>query len=191
MEGYMFKWLNFIKGWKARFVILDANFLKISKKKGDEKQEIIDLKEAKIVDEKKKKYFLIETSKKKLYFKTENEEYKQSWLLKLIKHKNKIGIEQPPFEKVESPKKDILLNEIEQGRFSMAYKQYKEEINKQNVCVPFDNVIKNLLNIQNLIFELTYCIDDYRVNINQKSLSKDELHKTHDGLINIKNEMKV
>ena len=59
MEGYIFKWLNFIKGWKARFVVIDANLLIISKKKGDEKREVVDLHEAKIVDEKKKNILLI------------------------------------------------------------------------------------------------------------------------------------
>jgi hypothetical protein len=191
MEGYLFKWLNFIKGWKARFIILEDNLLIISKKKGEEKKEIVDLNDAKIIDEKKKKYIFIETSKKKLYFKTDNEEQKQSWLKVLNEHKNKLMNEKYPFEKkTNSPSKRVQEENID-GRFSLAYKTYSQEINKQNASAPLDSVVKNLLNIQNLIFEFTYCIDDYKLNINQKHINKDELFKTYEGLINIKNEMKV
>jgi hypothetical protein len=191
MEGYLFKWLNFIKGWKARFIILEDNLLIISKKKGEEKKEVVDLNDAKIIDEKKKKYFFIETSKKKLYFKTENEDQKQSWLKVLNEHKNKLLNENYPFDKkTNSPSKPVQ-EQVVDGRFSLAYKAYSQEINKQNAAAPLDNIVKNLLNIQNLIFEFTYCIDDYKLNINQKTINKDELFKTHEGLYNIKNEMKV
>ena len=191
MEGYLFKWLSFIKGWKPRFLVLEGKTLKISKKKDDEKHSIIDLNEAKIIDEKKKKYFLIETTKKKLYLKTENEEQKLSWIKKLNEHKGVTNTKKP-FERASSPPKEAVEEEIsEKGRFSMAYKQYSEEINKQNLNLPLDGVIKNLLNIQNLIFELTYCVDDFKANINQKNINKDDLFKTHNELWNIKNELKV
>lgn len=70
MEGYVFKWVNFIKGWKPRYMVLEQESLSYSKNKNEvPKKKKMNLRDIKITDEKKKKHFLIEFQEKKIYFK--------------------------------------------------------------------------------------------------------------------------
>jgi hypothetical protein len=84
MEGYVYKWTNFIRGYKITYLTLDGNKLYYSKNKNEKtKKKIIDLNNAIIIDEKKKN-FTIDTKKKKMYFKTNTENEKKEWIIKLF-----------------------------------------------------------------------------------------------------------
>ena len=80
MEGYVYKWVNFMKGWKPRYIILDekTNTLLYSKHKTDKNIKMVSLKTARIIDEKKKKYFVIEKDNSKFFLRTNTEEEKKS-----------------------------------------------------------------------------------------------------------------
>ena len=174
-------------------MILENNILYCLKNRDDIRNKTIDVIKCKILDEKKKKHFTVETSEKKLYFKTNTEEEKQTWINILLESqiKNDNQVEEHIFEKDKRIEDKVESNFKEKGRFSTAYMLYNDEINKfhGNVINPYDKVIKNLLNIQNLIFELTYSIEDYSNII--KTNNKEELSRFYNDLNNIKNEMKV
>lgn len=85
MEGYVLKWVNFIQGWKLRYLILQDNQLICRTTKEGENKKIINMMTVRVIDEKKKKHFLIEKEDKKMYyFKTNTEEEKKAWIIKLI-----------------------------------------------------------------------------------------------------------
>jgi len=84
MEGYVYKWTNFIRGYKIKYLTLDGNKLFYSKNKNEKtKKKAIDLNNAIIIDEKKKN-FTIDSKKKKMYFKTNTENEKKEWIIKLF-----------------------------------------------------------------------------------------------------------
>lgn len=92
MEGYVFKWVNFIKGWKPRYMVLEQESLSYSKNKNEvPKKKKMNLRDIKITDEKKKKHFLIEFQEKKIYFKTNTDDEKKAWITKILESINNIS----------------------------------------------------------------------------------------------------
>jgi hypothetical protein len=91
MEGYVFKWVNFIKGWKPRYMVLDQECLYYSKNKNEQpKKKKMNLGDLKITDEKKKKHFLIEFQEKKIYIKTNTDDEKKAWIAKFLENINNL-----------------------------------------------------------------------------------------------------
>jgi hypothetical protein len=197
MEGYVFKWINFIKGWKPRFLIIEKNNLYISKRKEDEK-EGIDLKSARVVDEKKKKHFYIETGiNKVIYFKTNTDNEKTLWLnclCEAIETQSKRGVSLC----IEDKKLDetnfdrVSMNGLT-FNFSDQYKTYQSEINKgENETDLYGSCVKNILTMQNLLFEYSYSMEAMNLYIlNKKKKENHPIRKVYDELNNIKYELKV
>jgi hypothetical protein len=196
MEGYVFKWINFIKGWKPRYLQLDKNNLYMSKKKDDQNEQI-ELKTAKIISEKKKKQFCIEIKPNKLiYLKTNTENEKTLWVSALTE-----AIE------IQSKYTEIILedNNVDQSlvsqvsmngltfNFSEQYKTFQNEINKnENETDLYGNCIKNILTMQNLLFEYTHSMEALNLHIFEKNKKKTHpLKNIYDDLNNIKYELKV
>ena len=80
MEGYLYKWTNFIKGWTIRYFFISKNILYYSKQKGDSEKSAIHLKIAKVIPEKNKKSLIIETGTNKIYLKAITEEERDIWI---------------------------------------------------------------------------------------------------------------
>lgn len=80
MEGYLFKWTNFIKGWTIRYFVLSKHILYYYKQKGDSEKNAIHLKIAKVIPEKNKKSFVIDTGTNKIYLKANSEEERDIWI---------------------------------------------------------------------------------------------------------------
>ena len=84
MEGYIFTWTNFIKGWRLRYAILEDNMLFISHKKTDTKNKSIEIKpNCRLIDDKKWKFSLGNIGQKLIYFKAKTMEEKEDWIQKL------------------------------------------------------------------------------------------------------------
>ncbi len=80
MEGYVFEWINFIKGWRPRYLKCENNYISLSHQKGDIKKKQIELSEdSKIFDDKNKK-FSVDIGKLKIYFKAKTPEEKNLWI---------------------------------------------------------------------------------------------------------------
>lgn len=80
MEGYLFKWTNFIKGWTIRYFLLTKHILYYMKEKGDTEKNAIHLKIAKVLPEKNKRSFVIDTGTNKIYLKANTEEERDIWI---------------------------------------------------------------------------------------------------------------
>jgi hypothetical protein len=80
MEGYLFKWTNFIKGWTIRYFVLSKHILYYYKQKDDTEKNAIHLKIAKVIPEKNKKSFVIETGTNKIYLKANSESERDIWI---------------------------------------------------------------------------------------------------------------
>jgi len=88
MEGYLFKWTNFIKGWRVRYFILVDTSLYYRKTKDQNNKRIeIKLSQCNIIDEKKRSQFLLEFTDNdcinKLYLKAQSDDEKVKWLERL------------------------------------------------------------------------------------------------------------
>ena len=97
MEGYLFKWTNFMKGWRVRYFILLDNTLYYRKTKDQNSKRIeIKLFNCNIIDEKRKRQFLLEFTDNdcinKLYLKTQTDDEKVKWLEKLYAGKSLANI---------------------------------------------------------------------------------------------------
>lgn len=84
MEGYLLKWINFIKGWSKKYFILSKHILYYSNQKGDSEKSAINLNIAKLIPEKNKTSFIIETGSNKIYLKASSEKERDNWI-KLIR----------------------------------------------------------------------------------------------------------
>jgi hypothetical protein len=109
MEGYVLKWINFIKGWTPRYMIFEENESRISinnkKNETKKKWKFIEIKvTTNILDEKKNKFSIKNEGEKLVNFKTNSKEEKENWMkiiekainnqkeIQIQKEKEKIGI---------------------------------------------------------------------------------------------------
>jgi hypothetical protein len=205
MEGYVFKWLNFLKGWKPRYLVVESHTIYISNKKDDNNnKEKIELTSAKIIDEKKKKNFLIETPHNKFYFKTNTENEKIMWFnylteaiakINSIKQKEQIEELQSPHESIkEFNSKENTTTSINRLNinFSESYKAYQVEIEKNQGDQAYGALFKNVLTMQNLLFEYSHSMEQMNYYIlNKKKKDSHPLVKIYEDLSNIKYELKV
>jgi len=91
MEGYIFSWINFIKGWRPRYIKLEEKekMLIISHKKTEtksssKKPKLIEIKETSIIiDDKKTKFSFKNIGQNLIYFKAKTNEEKDNWMQKL------------------------------------------------------------------------------------------------------------
>lgn len=87
MELPALKWASIISGWKKRLIILDNTNIKVVKSKTDPKKKNnvinISIINSKIIDEKKKRQFIILFGKKKLNFKVDMEADKYRFIDKV------------------------------------------------------------------------------------------------------------
>jgi len=80
MEGYVFEWINFIKGWRPRYLICENQFLFVSHQKSDNKKKQIELSIiSKVIDDKKKK-FSVDLGNNRIYFKAKTSQEKDLWM---------------------------------------------------------------------------------------------------------------
>ena len=219
MEGYVFEWINFIKGWKARYLIIEKNFLFISQLKNDSKKKNIELTEdCKIIDDKKNK-FSIDFGKKKIYFKSKTDEEKTLWIEKLKQNISEIknieiplnaqinsyrNIKETPVEAknidaqinndLEKPKK-VEEKTTENLRFSNCYTKYQELIENEfqnSKMSNFDKTMFGFKNLQNLIFEYSNNLENFKEYIINVNNPKDnELKIIFNSFFIIKTEIKV
>ena len=169
MEGYLFKWTNFIKGWTIRYFLLNKHILYYSKQKGDDEKNAIHLKIAKVIPEKNKKSFVIDTGTNKIYLKANSEEERDIWIsaisneinilnhsLASIKEDNKHNLTEDVFDKITKANA-----EIDEKKKEAAGKVEENIIleNKENLI---SNSEKNTNNNQN---NLNYTSLDFKNNI--------------------------
>ena len=98
MELPALKWASIISGWKKRLIILDNTNIKVVKSKTDPKKKNnvinITIINSKIIDEKKKRQFIILFGKKKLNFKVDMEADKYRFIDKVNEIKQNLTNQQ-------------------------------------------------------------------------------------------------
>ncbi len=199
MEGYLFKWTNFIKGWRVRYFILVESTIYYSKTKDQKSKRIeIKLSQSKIIDEKRRRQFLLEFTDNdcinKLYLKTQTDDEKIKWLEKLNDAKRNI-------QNITSiiPQNLKIVNEdYEDERESMVNprvsmfgngrckKQFQEDD-------PFyerhQDLISNIKHFHTFYLNLHIDLQNFLYSI--ESGNRSNLNLIYENLVNQKNEFKV
>lgn len=166
MEGYVFKWINFIRGYKPRYLILKDHQLYCHKKKNDTKSEVFDLRICRIIEDKKKNFMIETPNNDKLHFKTNTENEKKEWIIKLqeisrtarqsiVSDKDKIH----PIDSLNELRKCVL-NQID-NQTSPDKQNALFELKKTNSCVVEKNV-KEINEVPHIVDYLQN--DDLNVN---------------------------
>lgn len=108
MEGYIYKWLNIISGFKPRYAVIKDGKLELSSSKDDTHKKYYDLSLSKIIEDKKHNHFSIELDGKKISFKTYSEYERSQWIKALHQEqqgqKDKEAIEKKFEMEIESDK---------------------------------------------------------------------------------------
>jgi hypothetical protein len=105
MEGYILKWINFIKGWTPRYMIFEEkeNRISINNKKNETKKKwkFIEIKyTTSILEDKKNKFSIKNEGNKIIYFKTKTKEEKDNWI-QIINKAINIQIQNKEKEKID------------------------------------------------------------------------------------------
>lgn len=133
MEGYIYKWLNIISGFKPRYAVIKDGKLELSASKDDPNKKFYDLSSSKIIEDKKQNHFSIELNGKKISFKTYSEYERSQWIKALYQ------------EQLGTKEKEMI-----EKKFEMEI-----ETDKDLHKVMCDS----LYNIQNNVFELNIAIN--------------------------------
>lgn len=161
MEGYIYKWLNIISGFKPRYAIIQEGKLHLSgSKEESSKCKTYELGQSKVCEDKKPNHFSIEIGGKKLSFKTYSEYERTQWLKALREQQ----INFKPMDKNEiEPETDKDLHQL---------------------------LVDSLYNIQNNVFELNLALNTLHVYLSKKDKKDPQLINVYEQLLSIKQSMR-
>ena len=210
-EGYLYKWTNFIKGWRVRYFMLDKDnkFYYIKKKEHEEDKDnketkLIKLNHCKLIDEKKKKQFILEISKtdkmhrttkvetKVTYLKTNTEEEKIKWI-ELLNH----AIAKAKLEQETNEDESIKYIPQEHNR-SDSTRSYGSHIKSNYVdefTIKHDEIVSNIKNFHTFYLNFHMDAENFNfTNASEKEKSKlcfQEVQKQFDKITKYKSDFKV
>ena len=146
MEISVMKWASFISGWKKRIILVERETIQIIKSKTDLKRKnnikSISILNSKVIDENKKRQFIIEFEKKKLNFKADMEEDKYKFIEKINELKN--GLVGQSKQNLPSPSSSTINNNNDS--ISDIIEISKSQI--QKLLVDIENMNKNILQLK-------------------------------------------
>ena len=146
MEISVMKWASFISGWKKRIILVERETIQIIKSKTDLKRKnnikSISILNSKVIDENKKRQFIIEFEKKKLNFKADMEEDKYKFIEKINELKN--GLVGQTKQNLPSPSSSTINNNNDS--ISDIIEISKSQI--QKLLVDIENMNKNILQLK-------------------------------------------
>ena len=149
LELNAYKWGSIISGWKKRILKLDEYSIHIIKSKTDVKRHnnitTLSLKTVKIIDEDKKKQFLIKYDKKKISIKVNNEDDKYLFIEKVTLAKE--NLKKKNNSSLLSSKNDIINND------KTAYTLINKE-SLLNFQKKIDKINENLIQLQTIELEI-------------------------------------
>lgn len=145
MEGYVFEWINFIKGWRPRYLISEKNYLYISHQKNDlKKKQIVMAETTKIIDDKKKK-FSVDLGKNRIYFKAQSADEKLLWIEKIKQNiLNELKKMQEQIININNPISDSVENF--QNKSSNPETNKVKNVNSHVITIPQSNININTNN---------------------------------------------
>lgn len=193
MEGYLYKWTNYIKGWRLRFFSVENYILYYSKEENNPNKKAIQLKQAILDSDKTKKSFTIEIGNKKIYLKTNSQEETSKWTNFLVRAIS-MSSEIENFKDLLNIKEDIDNNvsfeftEKEKQPNSVNRKtshlKIEEEINEK-----IKEFTKLIQCFQKTYFNLSLELDRMNSDINQNE--NDLVKNYYFNLLAIKQDLKV
>lgn len=213
MEGYLFKWVNIIVGWKPRYISINNGCIEISVKKEDEVKKKYNIDKClKIINDKKIE-FTLDFGFKKVFLKAMSELEKASWILAIKNEetkeieknnktcnsntKNKKHNDKASTNNIKEVKNNKLVNisnndllfnnSLKEKKENDDLDQIKSNSLASNVYNNIADKIKNsVLNIQNDVLELNNYIIKYSYMLEDLKDKKSPFFKFYDDLIHLK-----
>ena len=179
LELNAYKWGSIISGWKKRILMLDEYSIHIIKSKTDVKRHnnitTLSLKTVKIIDEDKKKQFLIKNDKKKISIKVNNEDDKYLFIEKVTLAKE--NLKKKNNSSLLSSKNDISNND------KTAYTLINKE-SLLNFQKKIDKINENLIQLQTIELEIkSKSKEKYKSILSNIFLLNEDLKKETEKLI--------
>ena len=203
MEGYLFKWTNFIKGYQIRYFIIIKHILYYSKQKGDSENKAIPLKISKVIPEKEKsKCFIIESGSSKFHLKANSTEDRDIWVEAIsneIAILNLSQMEKKNYQNHEKKNQNIVKQPIlmkdENFNFSKTcHIQKSKFMGEENPNYLFlsnlDEITKQIQGFQSIYFQFSEGLENINLAF-MKNKNKDELKKLFSELGSIRKNFKV
>lgn len=199
MEGNLFKWINFIKGWKQRYFSIENHILYYSDEKNDPNKKAIQLKLAKLIsDDNNKKCFSISIGKKTIYLKTDTLEETAKWTY-FIERGISISNELENFkDQLNTKDEDEIINDLsfESLDQDQEYdKSRRRTVNNYNFDKDVDGKLKEFTKLiqclQKLYFNFSIELGKMNSDINQNEKEHSWAKNYYFNLLTIKQELKV
>ena len=163
MEGKLYKYKNFIRGWKERYFVLKGSLLYYYHSKGDKPRGRIHLGLSQInTEDNEGKTFQINTGSKIFYLKAETKEERENWIKNLKKAKLE-GEKQ-----IKNANNILNINDINKQSLNIDGEKIKEIYTKLNL----DNEL-----FQNIIKKKDINKDKLSVILNRYKETADELNE--------------
>lgn len=181
MEGYLFKYVNMILGWRPRYFILSKTTLEIKQKKEDANGKRYDITSMNIFNEKKTE-FSLEFRDRKILLKAFSEIEKATWLLaiKEQQHQILIGLQNQTCNL--------------SSMFSSKNARSSRKESEKKDCNPYKKDFKthirdSLTSIQYSIFDLNIAINNLHLYL-QENLKNEQLLKIYDSFLFVKQSLR-
>lgn len=189
MEGNLYKWTNYIKGWKLRYFTVENHILYYSYSKNDSNKKAIKLISAKLLHGKNNKSFIIQIQDKNLYLCSNTEEEASKWM-NFLEKEISMSNELEKFRGIISAKDNENLNisfkivENKELKESNPVKGKKEN-NK------FKELTKLMQCFQNTYFNLSMELERLNNDINNNEKQNTWVKNYYINILAIKQELKV
>ena len=186
MEGYLFKWVNIIAGWKPRYVTIGQGKVEISKSKVDSEAKVYNLLHITITNKEKNEFVINDNEKKQqIHLKAMSEKEKACWIVSIKEQQSITRMEIIEANQLNTnPKQQMTTNEI-----SINKNQSDLSLNKVSI-EPRLSLKEYLLKIQNDIMDMNFpltCIHEHLQTIKD---NKHPLFKAYDSFVSIKLSLK-
>ena len=183
LEINAYKWASIISGWKKRILILDEYSIHIIKSKTDSTRHnnvvTLNLNSCQILDDDKKKQFIIKSDKRKISMKVNNEEDKYLFIDKVTLAKNNL-MKKKSISFISS-KNDISNTQIEYTLINKNFLNY--------FITKLDKTNENLIQLQILESDIkSKSKDKFKEIISEIILSIGELKKEIEKALTIQKE---
>jgi hypothetical protein len=189
MEGNLYKWTNYIKGWKLRYFIVENHVLYYSYSKNDLNKKAIKLNSAILLPGKNNKSFIIQIENKKVYLCSNTDENASEWI-SFIEKEISMSNELEKFK--------VLINENDGKNRKLSFKIV--ENNENNMPNhPYGNLENNKFKeltklmqcFQNTYFNLSMELEKMNSDINNTEKENAWVRNYYINLLAIKQEFKV
>ncbi len=174
MEGYLYKWINMISGWKPRYVSILDGRIEVSQTKNEVNKKVYNLVHINIIDYKKCEFQLIDKDNQtELFFKTFSEIEKASWIFHIKDEQSKT--------------KCTIMKKNQKTNRKSTLSDEKEKVKNQD---PIKFLETGLLSIQENVHEMNIALSLLNEHLQTINNKNHPLVKAYDQFFKIKQNLR-